>query len=48
MKDLLLEMSDDVLITLLDPAIDEVLLRESLQNKADCGKVRGCPQFHRT
>ena len=31
MKDLLLEMSDDVLITLLDPAIDEVLLRESLQ-----------------
>ena len=31
MKDLLLEMSDDVLITLLDPSIDEVLLRESLQ-----------------
>ena len=31
MRDLLLEMSDEVLITLLDRELDEVLLRESLQ-----------------
>jgi len=31
MRDLLLEMSDGVLITLLDRELDEVLLRESLQ-----------------
>ena len=31
MKDLLLGMSNDVLISLLDPSIDDVLLRESLQ-----------------
>jgi hypothetical protein len=30
-RDLLLRMSDDVLVTLLDPVVDGVLLKESLQ-----------------